>query len=95
MKVYLHVGITSGEDAGHQESIGEVRKNADTEILHSNNVRTRGSSPGLGRAAVEDAVERGIVIRDDDSAGKGATDEENPKSEIDRFERALKISAWV
>lgn len=70
-------------------------KDTDAEILHGYNIWTRSCSSGCGRVAIEDAVERWVVIRDDDPTGKGTADEEYPESEVYRLECSLEVLAWI
>lgn len=72
-----------------------MRKDGNSKILHCYDIWTRGSGSSGGRVTIEDAVERWVRIRDDDSTSKSTANKEDPKPEVDGLECSLKVLAWI
>jgi len=70
-------------------------KHPDSHILHGDHVRAGGrGSRGRGITR-EDSDEPCVVVRDDDSTGQRASDEEDSETEVDGLECSLEVLAWV
>lgn len=82
------IGVSSGEDGGDEKGIDEMRKTANLEVLHGNDIR-RGSSGTL--TSREDVNELGVVVGENNTNAEGAEDEESTETEVDGLEGVLDV----
>jgi len=67
-----------------------MRQNSDPQILHGNHIRTTCSrtSPSTRIQSIDKV---GIIIWNNDTAGKSSSNKEEPEAEIDGFECSLEV----
>lgn len=82
------VGVASGEDAGQEEGVGDVREPADAKVVHGGDVG-RGSG-GSGAGGGEQAR---VIVLDDNADTEGGADEEDEESVEGGLEGGLKVFA--
>ena len=88
----VSISVTGREDGCDQESVDQVGKTTDAEILHGNDIRRgcRGAAASL--AAGQNGDQFLIIVRDQNADGKSADDEENAESPVNGLEGILDVN---
>lgn len=87
-------GLTSREDRSDEQCVHKVRETTNAQVLHGNDV-WRSSSSTAVCAIGEDIDEGWVVVRDQDTDGERANNEEETESPVDRLEGLLDVDAWA
>jgi hypothetical protein len=90
-QIDLQVRVASRENGCQKQRICKMRKDANPKVLHSNHIRTGGSSSRCRGIRIKDSIELGIIPWDDNAAGQSSANEENPEPEIDCLESPFEV----
>lgn len=89
----VSVGVASGEDGCAEQGVHQVRQAVDPQVLHGNNVWRRRGGSATSHLTGEDLNEDGVGVGHNNTASKGATNEEYSETSIHGLESRLDVNA--
>lgn len=89
----VSVGVTGREDRGEQQGVDDVRKDADAQVLHGNDIGRGLCSAAAGTISKVNFSQSRVVGANNDADGQRSDNEEEAESVVDRLESSLDVDA--
>lgn len=87
------IRVAGREDGRDQERVHQAGKTRNAHVRHGDDIRRSRSGTAGARRTSQEILKGLIVVRDDDTDGQRAADEEEAKSPVDVLESGLDVGA--